>query len=498
MALLSDAQVGLGMPSLMSDEDVGLMPSIGEDLLKTAPSSVARLYSGIAGTLGDIGQAGQSIGAWGLDKIGLEDSANELRGASIPMPPSTEQYTKGIESVTGPLHKPQTMPGKILDKAIQYSPGAIGGPGGLALRAGIGTAVPAVADVLASEATKGTAAEDWAGPVAALLSPFAATRAASTAMVRNARKGLPQTAELKNARDHLYDLSEQAGVKIQPNSWKAFVYDLGTDLRKDRFTMIDTAPPAVAKKLQTLANYSNPQQPLTLKDVHHLRQSVGKLIDTDDGVQRGLALKMYGKLTQYMNGLTDADFINPTGMAKYGRALQKNADELHRRYKNSKQMDMIYRKANLRSANYSMAGEATGLKQEFRSLAKKIADTDSPEFRFFTAEEREAIDKAANASLPEKFWRNLSKMVPWGGLQMAGYGATATAGATLGGPLGALIATSIPAGLGISGKAIFSALAKMKANQAADLVRGVTPKVNPPKYPAALPGAVGLNLYNED
>jgi hypothetical protein len=469
-------------------------PTVSQDIAKTVPAAGARMLTSVAGTAGDMDSAARAGAGWLLKKFGLGEAAGALETAPSVVP-NTEQLRSKVEGVTGPLYQPQTIPGKIVGKGIEYAPAGFGA-GGMVAKAGA-TVLPAITGTLAGEAAKGTPMEPFAEPIATLLTPFGANKAENVRRVWDARKALPQKDQIKAARDHLYDLSEQAGVRIKPEAYKRFSDDVKDTLLKDRFTMIDTAPPAVAKKVRMLVDYESAADPLALKDLHHLRQSVGKLIDTTDGVQRGIGLQLYGKLTKFMNGLTEADMVGPTSVSKYGVELQKSADELHRRYKNTKKLDMFYKQAKNRSANYTQAGEATGLQQKFRGLADKFADEDSPEYRFFTAEERAAIEKVAQGTVPMKIVRTLSKLAPWGSQKMAGYGGMGMLGASLGGPAGAAIATAVPASLGTIGKVLFNVLTKLQANKASDLVRGVSPKVLKERYPAGLPGVLASDTYND-
>lgn len=478
-------------------------PGVTEDMLKTLLPSAARAVTGVSGSVGDVDNALRAGSAWAADKLGFGPGHTILDRLGVgtsegkKMPPSMFPTTQGeraaIEKVTGPLYEPKTIPGKILDKTIQYAPAAIGTKGLGVLGS---TLLPAAAEVGADELTKGTPLEGYAGPAAAFLAPFAANKFEKGILLANARKALPGTPQLKEARDHLYDLSEKAGVRIKPEAWQVFTQGIVNDLKKDRFTMIDTAPPQVVAKVRALADYNNAKNPLSLKDVHQLRQSVGRLIDTDNGVQRGIASKLYGDLSQFMQGLTPQDMVAPSGLAKFGVPLQRAADQLHRRYKNSKVMDTIYERASNRAANYSEAGEATGLTQKFRQLADKFANPDSKEFRFLTPEERDAIRKAARGSIPRKIVKTVATFAPWG---LKGSGMTTmlgTAGFAMGGPLGAAIGAGIPAGIGSVGKALYSAMVKIDANRAGDLVRGVAPKVAPKPYPYPLVPLVGLGAYN--
>jgi len=125
-------------------------PSYASDIARSAASGVAR---GAAGTVGLLGLADDAA-EWASRQT-LGRAANFLKTGSAAAPsyeesqakrdkinegmpftvqfPSTEGATKAIESITGPLYQPQTVPGKFADATGQFAAGAIA-PGSAAQR----------------------------------------------------------------------------------------------------------------------------------------------------------------------------------------------------------------------------------------------------------------------------------------------------------------------------------------------------------------------------
>ena len=85
-------------------------PSVGEDMLKTAPSAAVRAITGVSGAAGDIDAAARSAASWLLGNMGLEGAAANLQSAPSILPTSQQEQSV-IESAIGPLYQPQTLPG---------------------------------------------------------------------------------------------------------------------------------------------------------------------------------------------------------------------------------------------------------------------------------------------------------------------------------------------------------------------------------------------------
>ncbi|MFC3640237.1 hypothetical protein ACFONL_23170 [Camelimonas fluminis] len=80
---------------------------------------------------------------------------------------TTKNATDAVESVTGPLYQPQTVPGQYANTIAEFAPAALLGGGSAGARAAQ-VLVPAVASETAGQATKGTALEPWARAGAAI------------------------------------------------------------------------------------------------------------------------------------------------------------------------------------------------------------------------------------------------------------------------------------------------------------------------------------------
>lgn len=133
-----------------------------EDITRSLPAGFNRGIAGIAGLPGDLMRMSHQGGQFVERKLRGETpeqySARQQRGesylsASSETPitlPGSQQTTQAMESVLGPQHKPQTMPGRYAHTVGEYAPGAFG-PGSAARNIVGGVLIPAATAQTAHE-----------------------------------------------------------------------------------------------------------------------------------------------------------------------------------------------------------------------------------------------------------------------------------------------------------------------------------------------------------
>jgi hypothetical protein len=118
-------------------------PNTYADIVKSAASGTAKGGAGIAGGAGDI----SDLIRWGMNKVGIptRDTSKPLtfaNGNPVTIPggemglgaaPDSGKVNADIQSVTGPYHKPETMPGRYAETIMSFAPAALA-PGSLATR----------------------------------------------------------------------------------------------------------------------------------------------------------------------------------------------------------------------------------------------------------------------------------------------------------------------------------------------------------------------------
>jgi hypothetical protein len=221
---MTDAEL-LAAHRVASAQGVGY----AEDVARTIPSGLVRGVTSMLGAPADL----TNLAFRGMEYLDQkirgetdEQYARRIteRKASAPfdasklLEPFTGRTIKGAveENLTGPLYEPQTTPGKYVNTAAEFVPGALLGPGGMARKAISYGVLPGVASEAAGQVTQGSAAEPWARGGAALLAgggaavwnrPNSAGRT-----LQEATQGV--TDAQMNAAEQLFQHAQQMGSPI--------------------------------------------------------------------------------------------------------------------------------------------------------------------------------------------------------------------------------------------------------------------------------------------
>ena len=142
-------------------------PSVIEDVAKSVPAGLARGVAGVVGLPGFLqdyvvdplasapGRAYNKLFGSGR----YEDTPSMAAGrAAVPRYGAgdvltTENATRAIEGVTGPLYRPQTLPGEIAGTVAEFAPNAVLG-GGTAAQRAAQVVVPALASEASGQAAR--------------------------------------------------------------------------------------------------------------------------------------------------------------------------------------------------------------------------------------------------------------------------------------------------------------------------------------------------------
>lgn len=166
-----------------------MMPptNAAEGLARAGGAGIVKGAVGLAGLPGDAGE----LGAKGIDaatqfigeKLGMDPANLQRLGASqdgvrhtlLPNLPGSRDIQKGVESVTGPLHKPQTVPEEYAQTIGEFAPG-LAIPGGTVRDLGrklVGVVSSGAASETAGQlpGVKGTALEPYARAAGAFAGP---------------------------------------------------------------------------------------------------------------------------------------------------------------------------------------------------------------------------------------------------------------------------------------------------------------------------------------
>lgn len=188
-------------------------PSMTEDIAKSAGIGLAKGTIGVGGAGGDVrGMLSKATdylgGKAGLSPETLEtvkDVASRVAKATparaIAEGPTSAQIQSQVEGVTGEFYKPQTRAGKYAERAAEFVPGSLIGPGGVGRNAVMGVSA-GLGSEAAGQLTEGTKAEPYARIVGALAGGIAPTAVGRTVTP------IPTSA----ARQRLVDILADEGV----------------------------------------------------------------------------------------------------------------------------------------------------------------------------------------------------------------------------------------------------------------------------------------------
>lgn len=481
-------QVRLHLTPTLSEEDMewaapqSMQAGLGEqveDVFKSIPHYGKTLTSSLFGVPGDLIKGGR----WLASKAGLPTTDTPVLGS--------KEISEGIEEYTGELHAPTTRLGKTFDIAAAILPSMVGGPGTMAAKLGTRVLAPASAAGVAGELTEGTALEPWAEIAALMIAPIAVSKGVEPIMQGIVRKGaVPTTQQLRKLEQAQYRVANLARHEVDLNTFNNWFGKQLADLKLNNPELRKTNT-AVSGVLSLMADALAQKGPITLRQMQEWRQLLGKSMGPNDAMD--LSARMYGRINEFIKSLKPGVDITGPDAAIAVDAMRK-ADALHVRYKNSQLLDTIYKVARTRMGRgYSRAGSETeGLQQKFEQLARKIADPDSKEYRFFTPEMRDAIQQVAEGTPTLRALRALGSFAPTG---LKGWSAIGAASAAtiafdaFSSFLGTIVAAGLPAAA-LGGKAGAAILTRRAADRASDLIR--TGGKLPPAAPGVSPGVAGF------
>jgi hypothetical protein len=411
----------------------------GEDLARSVGGGLQSAATGIAGMGGDAremlaGGVNRLSSAVGYE-IPRQVASDVLRGVGgavtggILAGPTSATTSKAAESVFGKEYEPQGVPGKILKRSVEFAPGMIGGPGGLATRALTQVGVPAVASVAADEA--------GAGPLGQAGAAVASSVLAHKAVTPKAPKALPSAEQVIQAGSAGYKAPEVTGAVFDPRA----VTNLSDSILRD----LSRAGANEKRAGVTRDIVDGLKQPLTgpvhrYEDLQTTRELLSKQAGNFANPQEQRAASLaIEKLTKYIDNIPQSHLL--AGDAK---ALGKTISEARQNYaigQTAARVEEKLRNAELQAGSaYSGGNINNATRQKLRPLL-----TSKKQGRGLTDEDLSLIETAVTGSRVGNAVRAGGKLLGGGG--GLGMLASGSISALFGGPFAAL---AIPAaGYGI-------------------------------------------------
>lgn len=255
---------------------------------------------------------------------------------------------------------------------------------------------------------------------------------ATNAAIANA----PAASELKSAASSLFKQVDQAGVTVAPQEFRKLVLDLATKAKNMRINdKLDPKAYATFQELGGVMGEVLAGRPLTLSDMHTLRQIAQKAAISSEGRDAMFA-------NQIVDGI-DAFVTKPGAtVTPNGPATGKQLMEAISTWGRAKRVGLV--ETAIERAQNAASGFENGLRVEFRKLLnnKKTAG-------IFSATEKSEIERVVRGTPGA----NLAKLVG-----KFGFG-SGNASNMLGGSIGSTFGAAIGSPLGPFGSAAGAAIA---------------------------------------
>jgi hypothetical protein len=320
----------------------GFDAATAADVGKSAGIGVVKGGLGMAGMGGDIVSGFQRGADWAAQKVGLPEgtgqaATNFVKNAVVPYParvaadylgihpPTTEELTHGLESVTGPLYEPKTKLGQYGQNVGEFASGLIGGGEGLASRALTRVLAPAVvsqaAGDVAGTVAKGTALEPYAEPAARVLGAVAAHGAgqgARSSLAEGTR--VPTIEDLHEAATNGYNNARGYGVEIRRPHVARLSDDMLSDLASDGFRERN-----IPKTWSAIEELKDPiGKHVTIDDIESVRKALLRAGSNPlEGAEREASRRAIGAIDKYFETLDPKEVaVNPHFAPKVAQELK--------------------------------------------------------------------------------------------------------------------------------------------------------------------------------
>lgn len=350
---------------------------------------------------------------------------------AIPGPRATTPVERMVESAGEALGgaAPQVAAGKVLAGL----PGQAGTIGREVSR--LPATQVTMAPVAAGASTGVTELTD--SPVAGLATGVGLSGAAGLRATK--REAVPTSADLSAKSKAAYDVLDKSGFQLDPVQFNAKIASLPATLRKDA-GYVEAAYPKVASAFKELQQNT----PKDTAELQALRKIIQGAKNSADPQERMIAGRLMDEFDDYILNAPASAIVggNPTAIQAW-----KEARLDYSRMKKSEIFEEMARKAEL-----STTSTNTAIASALSSLAKN-----DKKMRFFSADERAAIEKAATGNNVNAMLDVVAKFTP-----MTPAAAIFTAVA----PHGALIAAG-----GLAAKGMSTKLRERTLNRLAERMR---------------------------
>tara|TARA_R110000868_G_scaffold401171_1_gene676531 strand:- start:146 stop:1588 length:1443 start_codon:yes stop_codon:yes gene_type:complete len=253
--------------------------------------------------------------------------------------------------------------------------------------------------------------------------PIAQNMAQALRREPSVTKTAPSAQELAQTSKNLFTTARESGVELNAKDFATNMASIGKELRSEGYD--PRLYPKLSVALDEMTQAGIPKDFQELSTLRKFIQGAQKSADPDE---RRLATILKDDFDNYVSNIPESSVV---GGSKEGLAAWKEARDTYSRLSKSEVFTDMLENAQLDKSKFSMSGMENSLAQQLRQLAKN-----DKKMRLFTAEEQEAIKKAAKGGTGQNALRFIGKFAPTSAVSS----------------IPALLATSVsgPIGLGLT------------------------------------------------
>lgn len=240
-------------------------------------------------------------------------------------------------------------------------------------------------------------------------------------------KTAPTAESLAQRSSQLFTTAKESGVELNAKDFAKNMASIGKDLRNEGYD--PRLYPKLSVALDEMAQAGIPKD---FNELSTLRKFVMGAQKSADPEERRLATMLKSDFDEYVANIPESSVV---GGSKEGLKAWKEARDTYTKLSKSDVFTEMLENAQLDKSKFSMSGVENSLAQQLRQLAKN-----DKKMRLFTAEEQDAIKKAAKGGVGQNALRFVGKFAPTSAVSS----------------IPALLATSVsgPVGLAATGAAM--------------------------------------------
>lgn len=258
---------------------------------------------------------------------------------------------------------------------------------------------------------------------------------------------VPTIDDLQKAKSAAYQAVDNAGIKYAPQQVDDLISGIGDEMAAAKIN--PARHPRAASMLQEIQGLRGSE--LSMTEIDQLRQVIGRdVASSPDAAERFFGKKMISNIDEFVDANGGGDLISAARAA--------NA-----RFRKTEQVNTALEKAERRAASTGSGGNAdNATRQNIRGLLDSEKKS-----RFFTPEEKKAMEKVVRGSKGQNALRLAGKLSPQGNGLMAALGV----GGAMVNPL-----LGVPALLGTGAKMAADASTRGNIDELLRVIGGVSTK----------------------